>query len=496
MSLLDLLILIPILAAVVMAFGIPPRLAALAAAAANLAVGFLLASRFNHADGAAFQFAATRPLLDNPAIGFNVGIDGMGLVMVLLTVIVTFAAVWFRPAQGGDDALHYASILLMAAGAAGAFVSTDLLFFYAFHELALIPTFLMIGMRGSGNAKEAAWKITVYLGLGSLVLLAGLAWLVMAAGGSAPTFDLTKLGELTTSLPGPLQEKIYFLLLLGFGVLISLFPFHSWAAPAYASAPAPVAMMHAGVLKKFGLYGLLRVAIPMLPLGHSAPWIQHLLIILLIGNILFIGLVTIAQKELDSMLGNSSVMHMGYIFLGLVSGTSMGYAGAILLMFAHGISIALLFALSAAVREKTGTLQFHRLGGLAKSAPFLGLAFGMGTFASIGLPGFANFAGEINIFFGGFASQPSDGTLWMRTATVLALWGVVISAVYMLRAFRAVFKGPAPDTLRQPVSDLAVPARLPALLLIAALLVTGFFPNLILRSVNPVVEAITDAAQR
>ena len=270
MSLLDLLILIPILAAVVMAFGIPPRLAALAAAAANLAVGFLVASRFNHADGAAFQFAATRPLLDNPAIGFNVGIDGMGLVMVLLTVIVTFAAVWFRPAQGGDDALHYASILLMAAGAAGAFVSTDLLFFYAFHELALIPTFLMIGMRGSGNAKEAAWKITVYLGLGSLVLLAGLAWLVMAAGGSAPTFDLTKLGELTTSLPGPLQEKIYFLLLLGFGVLISLFPFHSWAAPAYASAPAPVAMMHAGVLKKFGLYGLLRVAIPMLPLGHSA----------------------------------------------------------------------------------------------------------------------------------------------------------------------------------------------------------------------------------
>jgi NADH-quinone oxidoreductase subunit M len=496
LSLLDLLIVLPILAAVVMAFGLPARPAALAAACANLAIGLLLAFRFDYGNATAFQFAAIRPVLDNPAIGLNVGIDGMSLVMVLLTVLVTFAAIWIRPARGTDDALYYASSLLIAAGAAGAFVSTDLLFFYAFHELALIPTFLMIGMRGTGNNKDAAWKITIYLGLGSLVLLAGLAFLITAPAGGVSTFDMTKLGALTRTIEGPVQERIYLVLLLGFGTLVSLFPFHSWAAPAYASAPAPVTMLHAGVLKKFGLYGLLRVAVPMLPLGHSAEWIQHLLIVLLVGNILFVGLVTIAQKEVDTMLGNSSVMHMGYIFLGIASGSAIGYSGAVLLMFAHGVSIALLFALSASIREKTGTLQFHRLGGLAQSAPFLGLAFGMAAFASIGLPGFANFAAEINIFFSGFASKSPNHFGWLQTGTVLALWGVVISAVYMLRAFRAVFKGPLPDSLKSPVSDLTLSERIPALLLLAALLLTGFAPNLLLRAVNPVVQAITAAAAR
>ena len=230
-------------------------------------------------------------------------------------------------------------------------------------------------------------------------------------------------------------------------MLISLFPFHSWAAPAYASAPAPTAMLHAGVLKKFGLYGLLRVAVPMLPAGFHAEWIQHLLLVLLLGNILFIGLVTIAQKELDLTLGNSSVMHMGYVFLGIASGTAVGYSGAIFLMFAHGVSIALLFALCSHVREKTGTLQLARLGGLAKSAPFLGLSFAMAAFASIGLPGFANFAAELMVFLGGFAEKPADHLGPLQVTTILALWGVVISAVYMLRAFRKVFQGEPAESL-------------------------------------------------
>jgi NADH-quinone oxidoreductase subunit M len=253
-------------------------------------------------------------------------------------------------------------------------------------------------------------------------------------------------------------------------------------------------MLHAGVLKKFGLYGLLRVAVPMLPLGHSAEWIQHLLIVLLLGNILFIGLVTIAQKELDMTLANSSVMHMGYIFLGIVSGSAIGYGGAILLMFAHGVSIALLFALSAAVKERTGTLQYHRLGGLAKQAPFLGLIFAMGAFASIGLPGFANFAGEVNIFFGGFANKHQDCLGWVQWATILALWGVVMSAVYMLRAFRAVFKGES-SGISSGISDLECCSRVPVLLLTAALLVVGFYPNILLKAVDPVVKALAPASR-
>ena len=159
-------------------------------------------------------------------------------------------------------------------------------------------------------------------------------------------------------------------------------------------------MLHAGVLKKFGLYGLLRIALPLLPEG-AQHW-NTLLIVLLLGNIIYVGLVTIAQKRLDWMLGYSSVMHMGYIFLGIASANLLGTNGAAVLMFAHGVSIALLFALAGEIRSRTGTLVMSDLGGLGKIMPFAGFAFGLATFAAIGLPGFANFAAEVMIFFGAF----------------------------------------------------------------------------------------------
>lgn len=473
-----------------MAAGAPARCSALAAALVNLGVVGWLLLKFNYANGAGFQFEAARQVLAEPKLGFNVGLDGMSLVMVLLTGVVTLAAVLMRPVKAGGEALYYSSSLLIAAGAMGAFVSTDLFFFYAFHELALIPTFLMIGMRGTGDHREAAWKITIYLGLGSLVLLAGLAALVVNASGTGlTTFDMAELRQLAPKIAPATQEPIYLTILLGFGVLISLFPFHSWAAPAYASAPAPTAMLHAGVLKKFGLYGLLRVAVPMLPAGFHAEWIQNLLLVLLLGNILFIGLVTVAQKELDLTLGNSSVMHMGYVFLGIASGTAVGYSGAVFLMFAHGVSIALLFALCSQVREKTGTLQLARLGGLAKYAPFLGLSFAMAAFASIGLPGFANFAAELMVFLGGFAEKPATHLAPLQITTILALWGVVISAVYMLRAFRNVFQG-EPADICTGATDLPWAARLPVVLLLVALLLTGFFPELLMQAIRPFAQAL------
>jgi NADH-quinone oxidoreductase subunit M len=490
LSLLDLLIFVPLAAALAMAAGAPARLTALAAASVNLAITAWICLKFDYANGANFQFEAARVVLENPKIGFNVGADGMSLFMVLLTSLVTLAAVLMKPVKAGGEALYYSSSLLIAAGAMGAFVATDLFFFYAFHELALIPTFLMIGMRGTGDNRDAAWKITIYLGLGSLVLLAGLAALVINASGTGiTTFDMAELRQLAPKIAPATQEPIYLTILLGFGVLISLFPFHSWAAPAYASAPAPTAMLHAGVLKKFGLYGLLRVAVPMLPAGFHAEWIQHLLLVLLLGNILFIGLVTIAQKELDFTLGNSSVMHMGYVFLGIASGTAVGYSGAVFLMFAHGVSIALLFALCSYVREKTGTLQLARLGGLAKFAPFLGLSFAMAAFASIGLPGFANFAAEIMVFLGGFAEKPADHLGPLQITTILALWGVVISAVYMLRAFRKVFQG-EPAEVCTTATDLSFASRLPILLLLVALLTTGFVPELLMKAIRPFAQAL------
>ena len=422
------------------------------------------------------------PVLSTPKLNLAFGvIDGMSAIMILLSVIVTVAAVLSGKAPEGREKLYYGSSLLISAGALGAFAATDLFFFYAFHELALIPTFLMIGMLGRGDRRDAAWKITIYLGFGSIVLLAGLVWLASVTG----TFDMIAMRNNHVAIDPVAQKSIAALLIVGFGTLVSLFPFHSWAAPAYASAPAPVAMLHAGVLKKFGLYGLLRLAVPLLPEGMQA-WLTPLLVLLL-GNIFWVGLVTINQKRLDTLLGNSSVMHMGYIFLAiaaLVAGrdaNSIALPAAVILMFAHGISIALQFSLADRIERRTGSLDLDDMGGLAKAAPCLAFIFGLGAMASIGLPGLANFAGEVMVFLSSFQNyNASTGLGPVQIACILSIWGVVISAVYMLRAYRRIFQGPSVKST-ESVADLTFADKIPALLLVVALLAVGLYPNLLLQ---------------
>ena len=478
------LVLCPIAAAVLIIAGAPARLTALVAAISNLFVTLFLLSRFDQV-AADFQFVSSIVVSADWRIHFALGVDGLSLLMLLLATSVSVAAVWFAGKIENYERAFYASLLFISAGAIGAFASIDLFFFYAFHELALIPTFLLIGIWGTGNRSAAAWKITIYLTLGSFVLLIGLILLYQSVPAAARTFDIRELQAAITANPiaAPAQRHIYLLLLIGFGVLISLFPFHSWAPEAYASAPAPAAMLHAGVLKKFGLYGLLRLAIPMLPEG--AHYWMYLLVILLLGNIIYIGLVTIAQKQLDWMLGYSSVMHMGYIFLGIASANILGTIGAAALMFAHGLSIALLFAIAGQIRNRTGTLLFDDLGGLGKVMPFAGLAFGFATFAAIGLPGLANFASEIMIFFGAIRNGWEMQRFHIfQIATVLALWGVVISTVYMLRAYRSTFMGTMNERWAKLV-DLGAGLRVPVALLIAGLIWFGFFPQTLVRMVTP-----------
>lgn len=470
------LILIPILAAVAIFLGSPARLTALSAAVANIAVA--IAAIVTEATFCGFAVLQTTDFTINLSLGLY---DGMSVVMLLLSVIVTLAAVLSGTCPEGREKLWFSSILLIAAGAIGAFISTDLFFFYAFHELALIPTFLMIGILGRGDRKEAAWKATVYLAFGSIVLLAGI--ILAAQGLGSLSFDSLQ------AIAPENQNTVALLLIIGFGTLVSLFPFHSWAAPAYASAPAPIAMMHAGVLKKFGLYGLIRVGLTVAPDGMKH-WLNLLLVLLLL-NIIWVGLVTINQKRLDLMLGNSSVMHMGYIFLaiaayaaqstGALDINSLAISAAVLLMFAHGISIAMSFSLADRIEAKTKTLELNQLGGLAKTAPSLAFLFGLVGMASIGLPGLANFAGEVMVFFSGFESYKSNGEFSsVQVATIIAIWGVVISAVYMLRAFRNTFQG---DTVSRTKSatDLTWAEKSPAILLAIILLVVGIAPNLLLQ---------------
>lgn len=484
------LILVPLVAIAFILVGSQARMTALVASVANLV--FVLALFAVYKTGEApYQFVSTMPVIPSMGIAFTLGADGLSLLMLLLAALVTVAAVAVARTPEKNANWFYASLLFISAGGLGAFASIDLFFFYMFHELALIPTFLLIGIWGSGDRQAAAWKATIYLALGSFVLLLGLIGLYLIQPFASRTFDvrsITGMAELGVLRDG---NWVYLLLLLGFGILVSLFPFHTWAPQAYASAPAPAAMLHAGVLKKFGLYGLIRIAYPILP--ESVAHFANLLLVLLVGNILYVGYVTISQRKLDWMLGYSSVMHMGYIFLGFAALNVFSVTGASLMLFAHGLSIAALFALSGELRERTGTLDFAELGGFAKPMPAFGLLFGFAAFAAIGLPGFVGFPGELLVFFGSFAGgEPLMDSVNgveifalnnFQIAAVCAVWGVVISAVYMLRAYRRIFFGPLNDRWAG-LPEISGPARVAIVTLIVVMLVTGFFPHLLIKFIE------------
>jgi NADH-quinone oxidoreductase subunit M len=486
---LNLLILIPVIAALAILIGAPARKTALGGAVAMFVISLFAFLSYDKA-GAQFQFISQATIAPAWDLKYLLAADGLSLVMLLLTGLVTLAAVWVTPVIEKREHLFYACVMFVAAGVAGAFASQDLFFFYAFPRAGAdsdVPA-----DRNLGNWRTPLRGLEDHdlSSLGELRAFSRADRPLLRHPAEVRTLDMMKLQQLGASnvIPPDAQGAPYLLLLIGFGILVSLFPFHTWAPAAYASAPTPAAMLHAGVLKKFGLYGLLRLAVPLLP--EAAQRYSWLLLVLLVGNIIYVGLATLAQRRLDLMLGYSSVMHMGYIFLGIASLNIIGLSGASLLMFAHGLSIAALFAVAGQLRLRCPSLNFDALGGLAKPLPFLSVAFGLAAFASIGLPGFANFASELMVFFGAWRNGPANLNLsGMQIATVFALWGVVISAVYMLRAYRAIFMGEAHGAA--PTStDPAFALRIPVLLLLAALLITGFFPETLLGYIKPSVEAL------
>jgi NADH-quinone oxidoreductase subunit M len=248
-------------------------------------------------------------------------------------------------------------------------------------------------------------------------------------------------------------------------------------------------MLHAGVLKKFGLYGLIQIALPLLPQGAER-W-SWVLAVLALGNVIVVGIITMAQRDLKQMVGYSSVMHMGYAFLGLATYSTVGVGGVVLMMVAHGYSAALLFLLSTSIYHRTQTFDMAEMGGLALKAPVLAAYFVAAILASIGLPGFANFWGELTIFVSLWDFSP-----WVTAGAVA---GVVISAIYGLRAAAKVFFGPATEEFSKtaeahPVADLRWSERVPALLLLAALFFVGFWPKSISTSLDATVKSVMHSA--
>jgi len=343
----------------------------------------------------------------------------------------------------------------------------------------------MIGVWGRGARRNyAAFQITIYLSIGALLALIGLIALYLEAG--ANTFDIPALIKYAkvNPLAADAQHFIFPLLLFGFGILVSLWPFHSWAPLGYGAAPSPTAMIHAGILKKFGLYGLIRVALPLMPqAAHS--W-MNILAWLCLGNILYVGWVTMRQRDLNLLIGNSSVAHMGFIFLGIASLNLIGITGAVFVMVAHGFLAALTFALSGYIYQKTGTLEMSELGGLCRKLRFVGTVLVMAAMAGCGLPGFANFVGEVSVFFASWTVFP--------VVTVLAVWGaLVIGGIYMTRAVRNILHGPLPERYAN-LPDAGLWRKLPYALLLASLLVFGCFPKLLTDQITPDADKIVSMA--
>ncbi len=426
--------------------------------------------------------------------GFGFGLNGLSAPLLAMTALVGFAAGVKALGQEVEGRNTYLGLILfMFGGTLGVFGTNHIVGAYFFHEFALIPTFVLTLFWGGEGRRPAAMQMAVYLTVGAMASLAGILLAVDAAGVEygAATFEKVAQG-LQTAAHIPAAAGA--LLLFGLGALASLFPFHSWAAPGYSAAPTPVSMLHAGALKKFGLSGIVVLGLSSLDLAGGAlgAWFLWCAV----ANVVLIGLVCLAQRDLKQLLAWSSVAHMGPIVLGIwvcgVSGQADGLDAAAFLMVAHGLSCAALFLLANAVRTRAGTYRLDELGGLATRAPVLAAFFVAATMASIGLPGFGNFWGEVGVFLA-LRAQP----LWLQA---LVAGTVVISAVYALRAVAATFFGPASAALEQrfaaaPFGDLGWAERFAAAVLLGASLAIGFVPSLVTRSVNPVAADVTTFAQ-
>jgi NADH-quinone oxidoreductase subunit M len=463
------------------------RNVALVAALASLVAAVVLFCKFDPSKAAdGFQFVEKHDWAPALGISYHVGVDGINLGLLLMGATVVFAAVCVARQIKTREKEFYMLLLLMGGGILGAFASLDLFFLYFFHELALVPTFIMIGLWGKGENKNfATFQITIYLSLGALLVLLGLLALYLQMPAPQRTFDLVTMTAYFKAAPmaATAQRVIFPLLLFGFGILVSLWPFHTWAPLGYGSAPPPTAMIHAGVLKKFGLYGLIRIALPMMP-AEAQHW-AGILAVLCLGNILYCGLVAMRQRDLNLLIGNSSVAHMGFAFLGIASLSLIGITGTVMIMVAHGFLAALTFSLSGYVHEEIKTLDMDQMGGLLRKLPFIGAVMIMAMLAGCGVPGFAGFPGEMLVLFGSWKHS--------QYITGLAVWGaLVIGGVYMLRAVRDIWHGEKEWSGIEDAPGLW--RKMPYALLLVSLLFFGCFPRLltdnIKASVAPVVQMV------
>jgi NADH-quinone oxidoreductase subunit M len=463
------------------------RIISLVTAIAGLAITVIAVSHYTPGQ----LITVTRvPWIQSLGIEYHLAADGISLTLLLLTGIVATAGVLFSWNVERRTSEFFQLYLVLIGAVYGVFLSFDLFLFFVFYELAIIPKYFLISIWGSTRREYAAMKLALYSFAGSAMVLIGLIAAFVQAGGK--TMNMVELAH----FPFPLHFQMWAfpLVFVGFAILAGIWPFHTWAPTGHVAAPTAASMLLAGVVMKLGAYGCLRVAMMLLPRGME-PWGFHVLglgswrdlfaLLALIG-IVYGATVALVQKDFKFVIGYSSVSHMGFVLLGLMTLNQIGLDGAVLQMYSHGIIAGLLFAVAGrVVYDRAHTRDLIELGPLhlARLLPFAAATFTIASMASIGLPGFSGFVAEFEILIGAWRAFP--------TLAVLAGVGILIGIAFTWRALDKVFFGSssAATTPAEKYPPISFPERIAAAILIAATVVVGVYPRLLLDLIIPALNS-------
>ena len=484
MTPITLLVLLPVIGAVVV-MALPKARADLvlpvsfAMTIPPLAVALWILWEFQTGD-ASFQFAEQATWYGPWGVGWNVGIDGISLLLIVLAAILFPISVAASASISDRPKLFMALMLVLETGLLGVFVSLDLLLFFVFFEITLVPMYLLIGIWGSGNRVYAAVKFVLYTAFGSALLLAGIIWLGAAAGSFAYD-DVFRLSLTTTE-----QLWLFGAFAAAFAIKVPLFPLHTWLPDAHTEAPTAGSVLLAGVLLKLGTYGFVRFNLTLFPEAtvDLAPWIAGLAVI----GIIYGAAVAIVQPDVKRLVAYSSVSHLGFIVLGIFALTSQGLQGGVIQMVNHDLTTRALFLLIGMVYERRHTREISEYGGLAKVMPVFAGIFLFMAFASIGLPGLNGFVGEFKILLGSYLSLP--------VFAIVAAFGVVLAAIYLLWAYERMFTGPITKDENAKLLDLDLREKLILAPMIVLIVFLGVYPKPALDRIEPSVDAILDRIER
>ena len=475
----------------------------------SLLLSFYLLYIYDYTRGG-FQFLEQYAWANPLGISFFLGVDGIGVTMVLASTILLFAGVFVSWHIQDRAKEFFCFLLILATATIGVYISLDLFFLYFFYEMSVLPMYLLIGVWGSHtqgyqemknrslrdsvafifnfakNSKEyAAMKLTLFLSLGAVVALLGILLIYSTSG--VYTFNLLELEKATPGISRWLQSVIWLLIFFGFASIAPLWPLHSWSPVGHASAPAAVSMLHAGVLMKLGHFSIIRVNYLLFP-EATVQWMP-LAAILCVFSIVYGGLVAFFQKDTKYVIGYSSSSHMGYIFLGMAALNMISLTGAVLYMFAHAIATGMLFALAGGIYDRTHTREISRMGGLSTKMPFMMGVFVIAVAASVGLPLTVNFIAELMIVVGSWQMYPVQ--------TVIAVLGIALTLAYLLRMFRGIFSGELDPQYAHVKDASPFIDRLPLVLMIVVSITFGLFPAHFIRviqgGVGPLLARIEEA---